>query len=175
MQRRMMTAAALVALGIAGMSGPVGAQDNPCSAHMCLPGYTAQVEPVPGSIFNTMTCRCRPNWTGSSPNIESSDPTRRSTVILSQAGPLVVDGCGTGHEAGFNIRGTGGFFADGQSAMVQVKLFTGLAPTENGFERTDRTDNTRFFLVTSLPSLLIPAITSSGLGIQTMRIVQIIS
>ncbi len=139
MQRRMMMLAVGVALGLAAtlMAESVRAQQPDCSAYMCLPGYTAQLEPVPGSIFGTMTCRCRANWTGSSPNIESSDPTRRSTVILSQAGPLVVNGCGAGHETAFNIRGHGGFFAAGERATALVRVSTGLADNEVNFERTD--------------------------------------
>ena len=123
--------AALVATVVA---APVVAQ---MSQPTCLPGYTAQRVPLPGGTGSQMTWRCVANWTGSAPNIETADPTRRSTVILSLAGPGRVNGCGDGHETQINIRATGGFFAAGQSATAEVKLRSGLADSELNFQRTD--------------------------------------
>ena len=102
----------------------------------CLPGYTATQVPLPGDS-SKMTWRCVANWTGSAPNIESADSTRRSTLLLRLAGPGTVNGCGVGHETQINIRATGGFFAAGQSATADVRLRSGLADNELNFERTD--------------------------------------
>ena len=123
--------AALVAML---MSGQGWAQ---MSEPTCLPGYTATRVPLPGGTSSQMTWRCVANGTGSAPNIESADPTRRSTIILSLAGPGRVHGCGPGHETQINIRATGGFFAAGQSSIADVRLRSGLADNELNFERTD--------------------------------------
>ncbi|MCY4150735.1 MAG: hypothetical protein OXE94_00680 [Aestuariivita sp.] len=101
----------------------------------CLPGYTLQEVPLPGApswMSGATTQRCVANWTGSAPNIESADPTRRSTVILSLAGPGTVNGCGPGHETRINIRATGGFFAVGQSSTVRVRVSKDF--TNDGFD-----------------------------------------
>ena len=118
------------------MAAPVAAQ---MSEPTCLPGYTATQVPLPGapSWMRAMTWRCMADGTGSAPNIESADPTRRSTLILSLAGSGRVHGCGPGHETQINIRATGGFFAAGQSATADVRLRSGLADNELNFERTD--------------------------------------
>ena len=116
------------------MSGQGWAQ---MSEPTCLPGYTAARVPLPGGTSSQMTWRCVANWTGSAPNIESADPTRRSTILLRLAGPGTVNGCGPGHETQINIRATGGFFAAGQSSIADVRLRSGLADNELNFERTD--------------------------------------
>ena len=128
-------AAALVA---AALATPAWAQD--CATKMCLPGYTAQEVPLPGTenlprshhLHGRMTCRCMPNWSGSAPSIGSADPTRRSTVILSLAGPVTVNGCGMNHQTMINIRATGGFFATGQAALVSVSVSSDF--TDDGFD-----------------------------------------
>ncbi|MCY4304150.1 MAG: hypothetical protein OXC62_05130 [Aestuariivita sp.] len=84
-----------------------------------------------------MTWRCIANWTGSAPNIESADSTRRSTLLLRLAGPGTVNGCGDGHETQINIRATGGFFAAGQAAIADVRLRSDLADNALNFQRTD--------------------------------------
>ncbi|MCY4150932.1 MAG: hypothetical protein OXE94_01675 [Aestuariivita sp.] len=116
------------------IAAPVAAQ---MSQPTCLPGYTAQRVPLPGGTGSQMTWRCVANWTGSAPNIESADPTRRSTLLLRLAGPGTVNGCGDGHETRINIRATGGFFAAGQLALADVRLRSGLADNELNFERTE--------------------------------------
>ncbi len=138
MTQWMKRAAALLALGIAGLTGPALAQG--LTQDDCLPGYTLQEVPLPGApswMGNATTQRCVVNGTGSAPNIESADPTRRSTIILSLAGPGRVHGCGPGHETQINIRASGGFFAAGQSSIADVRLRSGFADNELNFERTD--------------------------------------
>jgi len=81
-----------------------------------------------------MTWRCVANWTGSAPNIPSTDPTRRSTVILSLAGPGTVNGCGDGHETRINIRATGGFFAEGHADLVRVRVSRDFTTDKFDFE-----------------------------------------
>ncbi len=106
------------------LAAPVDAQ---MSQPTCLPGYTARQVPLPGSqgirfLNGTMTWRCMADGTGSAPNIPSADPNLRSTVILSLAGPVKVNGCGAGHETQINIRATGGFFADEKSATAVARV-----------------------------------------------------
>ena len=83
---------------------------------------------------NPMTTKCvlANDVGGSAPNIESSDPSRRSTIQLFLAGPISVNGCGDGYETRINIRARGGFFAAGQSSLVTVRVSRDF--TNDGFD-----------------------------------------
>ena len=135
MKRLIMIAAAALAATL--VAAPVAAQ---IPEPTCLPGYTATQVPLPGSqgtwFAGRMTWRCMADGTGSAPNIPSADPTLRSTVILSLAGPVKVNGCGAGHETRINIRAVGGFFSAGTAQLVTaIVSSSSLTSDQFGFER----------------------------------------